>query len=110
RGMAQDPRRIFFELFSCPQDCPQKVAGYPHFLAVFHRAIHKSSTSYQALSGRTLSCWQAEMPYSTGFPIRFPVASGVLSEILRGIRRAFPTAAATAPVPTPAPAPARPGG
>ena len=45
---------------------PQNTAGYPHFVVVFHRLLHRSSTGYQALRGGTLSCSDAVIPCFRG--------------------------------------------
>src|SRR5712671_1935961 len=50
------PRDASFSSYFLSTGSPQNTAGYPHFVVVFHRLVHRSSTGYQALRGGTLSC------------------------------------------------------
>jgi hypothetical protein len=47
---------------------PQNAAGYPHFVVVFHRLLHRSSTGYQALPEEHRVAGVPSRLISAGFP------------------------------------------
>jgi hypothetical protein len=66
-GYRTRPARILFPAFFASTGYPQKMAGYPHSIAVFHCLLHRSSTGYRPLPGGTLSCRYLAECYLTGF-------------------------------------------
>jgi hypothetical protein len=71
------------------------MAGYPQFIVVFHRLLHRSSTGYQALPGETVSCQRGVMPYFYWLSsFDFLVSAGERRRLSGEIRLSFPAAPA----------------
>jgi hypothetical protein len=62
------PAPHLFSSFFLSTGCPQNMAGYPHYIVVFHRLLHRSSTGYQALPEEHRVAGVPSRLISTGFP------------------------------------------